>query len=87
MRGLVTGSWSTNLWLRSEVDVRLLTELWVTIAGETGALFGRAEDEWSLEQIWSELSDSRSGTFSPALESFPEWLSWWTYLDADGYRR
>lgn len=65
---------------------RRLTELWVAIAGETGALFGRVEDEWSLEQIWSELSDPRSDATPPPRGSWPEWLSWLTYFDADRYR-
>jgi hypothetical protein len=65
---------------------QLLTELWVAIAGETGALFGRVEDEWSLEQIWYELPDPRSGGTPPPAGSWPEWLSWLTYLDADRYR-
>src|SRR4051794_13869393 len=32
---------------------RQLTDLWVTLAGEMGAVFGRVEDEWSWEQILS----------------------------------
>ena len=65
---------------------RLLTELWIAIADETGALFGRVEDEWSLEQVWSELPDPLSGGTPPPWGSWPDWLSWWTYFDADHYR-
>lgn len=65
---------------------RLITELWVAIADETKALFGRVEDEWSLEQIWSELPAPTSDSTPPALGSWPDWLSWWTYFDADRYR-
>ncbi|SEF37485.1 hypothetical protein SAMN05421837_11445 [Amycolatopsis pretoriensis] len=65
---------------------RLLTELWITIADETGALFGRVEDEWSLEQIWNELPDPLAGNTPPAWGAWPDWLSWWTYFDADHHR-
>ncbi|MBW4718349.1 hypothetical protein [Saccharothrix obliqua] len=122
--GLVTGTWSTNLWTRSEVDIwfsvkpggpqdtvtmslnschswrepvaeaqpfrdlhRLLTELWVSIAGEFGAVFGRVEDEWSWEQIWAGLDDPYSYDVPPPPGSWPEWLSWTTYFGADRYRR
>jgi hypothetical protein len=64
---------------------RLLTELWTAIAGETGAVFGRVEDEWSVEQIWSQLSDPFSDA-PPPPSCWPEWLSWSTYFDADRYR-
>ncbi|HJP78825.1 MAG TPA: hypothetical protein VJ914_31415 [Pseudonocardiaceae bacterium] len=120
VHGLATGTWSTNLWNQSEVDIwlttrsgtvtlsldavhcrrtpvaaaqpfrdlhHLLTELWVAIADETGALFGRVEDEWSLEQIWSELTDPASGPTPPPVGALPEWLSWSTYFDAPRYRR
>jgi hypothetical protein len=116
--GLATGTWSTNLWTRSEEDIwlsvrpdsvllsldacyclrtpgpraarfrelhRLITELWVTLADETGALFGRIEDEWSLEQIWSKLPDPSSGGTPPPPGAWPDWLSWSTYFDADRY--
>ncbi|MFK0248119.1 hypothetical protein ACIQUM_25795 [Amycolatopsis azurea] len=121
VRGLAEGTWSTNLWTRSEVDVwlstapsgqtvslsldschcrripdaraepfrelhRRLTELWTAIAGETGALFGRVEDEWSLEQIWSELPGPLPDVSAPPLGSWPDWLSWHTYFDAARYR-
>ncbi|WP_233223667.1 hypothetical protein [Amycolatopsis sp. CA-128772] len=33
----------------------------MALAAETGALSGRVEDEWSLEQIRAELRDPRSG--------------------------
>ncbi|MGW5718487.1 hypothetical protein ACWEVP_20125 [Amycolatopsis sp. NPDC003865] len=65
---------------------RLLTELWIAIADETGALFGRVEDEWSLEQIWSELPDPLAGDAPPARGAWPDWLSWWTYFAADHHR-
>lgn len=65
---------------------RLLTELWIAIADETGALFGRIEDEWSLEQIWSELPDPLAWDAPPTRGSWPDWLSWWTYFEADHYR-
>ncbi|EOD70234.1 hypothetical protein [Amycolatopsis vancoresmycina] len=61
---------------------RLLTDLWVALADELGALFGRVEDEWSLEQIWAELSDPRLGDAPPPPGAWPEWLSWSTYFDA-----
>ncbi len=125
VRSLATGSRSTNLWFRSEVDIflstrsgrgngwdsvslslnsshrrrvpapeaepfrelhRLITRLWTSVAGEIGAVFGRVEDEWSLEQIWSELPDPRSGDRPPPPGSWPDWLSWLTYFDADRYR-
>lgn len=125
IHGLATGSWSTNLWNRAEVDVflstrtggvegwdlvsltldsvncrrvpdtraepfrelhRLLTELWVALAGEVGALFGRVEDEWSWEQIYADLGEPFSYA-PPRPGSWPEWLSWSTYLDASRYRR
>ncbi|MFJ9779395.1 hypothetical protein ACIRSS_07415 [Amycolatopsis sp. NPDC101161] len=122
---LATGSWSTNLWTRSEADVlvttrpgahgwdsvtlsldsvhcrrepdaraepfrelhRRLTELWIAIADETGALFGRVEDEWSLEQIWSELPDPTLRATPPAPGSWPDWLSWSTYFGAERHRQ
>ncbi|WP_370949730.1 hypothetical protein AB5J62_19725 [Amycolatopsis sp. cg5] len=123
IQGLATGTWSTNLWLRSEVDIwlsvkpgdwdsvtlslnsahcrrepgewarpfrdlhRLLTELWVAVAAATGAVFGRVEDEWSLEQIWSDLPAPHAGLVPPPPGSWPDWLSWSTYFDADRYRR
>lgn len=65
---------------------RLLTELWIAIADGTGALFGRVEDEWSLEQIWSELPDPLAWNAPPARGAWPDWLSWWTYFDADHHR-
>ncbi|MEV4056284.1 hypothetical protein AB0J55_34205 [Amycolatopsis sp. NPDC049688] len=116
--GLATGSWGTNLWLGSDVDVllftrhgdwdtvmlsldacygrrtpdaraepfralhRRLTGLWVALADELGALFGRVEDEWSLEQIWDALRDPRSADVPPPPGAWPEWLSWSTYFDA-----
>ncbi|MFD1050521.1 hypothetical protein ACFQ1S_35850, partial [Kibdelosporangium lantanae] len=46
---------------------RRITDLWVAVADSMGALFGRVEDEWSVEQIWSG-------------ETRPEWLGWWTYF-------
>lgn len=66
---------------------RRLTELWVAIADETGALFGRVEDEWSLEQIWSELPDPTRGATPPAPGSWPDWLSWSTYFGAERHRQ
>jgi hypothetical protein len=125
VHGLATGSWSTNLWNQSEVDVflstrsggiggsdfmylsldsihcrrvpdpraqpfrelhRLLTDLWLALAGEVGASFGRVEDEWSWEQIWTDLNDPLSKA-PPPPGSWPEWLSWSTYFDADRYRQ
>lgn len=62
---------------------RLLTDLWVALADELGAAFGRVEDEWSLEQIWDELRDPRSGDTPPPAGSWPEWLSWSTYFAAE----
>lgn len=124
VHSLAVGSWSTNLWNHSEVDVflstgpggvdgcdfvslsldsshcrrvpdshaqsfrelhRLLTDLWVAIAGEIGALFGRVEDEWSWEQIWSDV-DSPFSSAAPPPGCWPEWLSWSTYFDSDRYR-
>jgi hypothetical protein len=55
----------------------LITELWMAIAEATGALFGRFEDEWSIEQIWSELTDPLTAG-SPPVGALPEWLSWST---------
>lgn len=48
---------------------RMITDLWVAVADSMGAVFGRVEDEWSIEQIWT--GDTR-----------PEWLGWWTYFAA-----
>ncbi|MFJ7217957.1 hypothetical protein [Amycolatopsis sp. NPDC098790] len=62
---------------------RLLTNLWEAIADETGALFGRVEDEWSLEQIWSGLPEPFSGDAPPPAGSWPDRLGWWTYFGAD----
>ncbi|ANZ41642.1 hypothetical protein BBK82_42535 [Lentzea guizhouensis] len=66
---------------------RQLTGLWLTVATGLGAVFGRVEDEWSLEQIWSELPDSRMHVTPPPPGSSPDWLSWLTYFDADHHRR
>lgn len=60
----------------------LITELWVAIAEATGALFGRFEDEWSIEQIWSELTDPLTAG-SPPVSALPDWLSWSTYVDVE----
>ncbi|MEV6830656.1 hypothetical protein [Amycolatopsis sp. NPDC051102] len=65
---------------------RRLTELWVALADELGAVFGRVEDEWSLEQIWAELRDPRSDSTPPPPGAWPEWLSWSTYFDAGRFR-
>ncbi|MGZ3146480.1 hypothetical protein ACVDFE_31710 [Lentzea chajnantorensis] len=118
VQGLVSGSFATNLWTASEVDVwlstgpggaddsmsmsldsvhcrrtpvadadpfrelhRALTELWLAVAAEFGGRFGRVEDEWSLEQIWSELRKPLDDT-TPV----PQWLSWFTYLGAERRR-
>jgi len=125
VRGLVTGSWATNLWLGSATDVwlsarpgggrgwdevrlaldsvycyreplpraqpyrdlhRLLTGLWLAFAGQAGAFFGRVDDEWSVEQIWDELTDPLSDAPPPA-GAWPQRLGWWTYFDADRYRQ
>ncbi|MET8850335.1 hypothetical protein [Amycolatopsis sp. NPDC004625] len=64
---------------------RLLTDLWVALADELGAVFGRVEDEWSLEQIWAELRDPLAFATPPPPGAWPEWLSWSTYLDAGRY--
>ncbi|MBN9744213.1 hypothetical protein DMP23_24590 [Amycolatopsis sp. A1MSW2902] len=124
VRGLVTGSWATNLWTGSETDIglnsrpgrgrgwdqvrldldsvhscrepspraqpfrdlhRLLTGLWLAVAARTGAFFGRVEDEWSLTQIWAELTDPLSDA-PPPVGVWPRRLGWWTYFDADRYR-
>lgn len=123
VQALATGTLSTNLWDRSEVDVflsagpdragvwdvvslsldsvycrripdaraqpfrelhRQLTDLWLALAGEVGAVFGRVEDEWSLEQILSELADPCPDA-PPPPGSWPQWLSWSTYFDRDRY--
>jgi hypothetical protein len=65
---------------------RLLTELWVAVAEELGAVFGRVEDEWSWEQIWTTLCDPYSHA-PPPPGSWPEWLSWSTYFGAEHYRQ
>jgi hypothetical protein len=62
-----------------------LTELWAAAAGETRALFGRVEDEWSIEQIWRALDDPVSDAPQPA-GAWPERLGWWTYFAAGHYR-
>jgi hypothetical protein len=64
---------------------RLLTDLWVTLAGEVDALFGRVEDEWSWEQIRTDVSDPFSHA-PPSPGSWPEWLSWSTYFGSDRFR-
>jgi hypothetical protein len=64
---------------------RLLTDLWMAVAGELGAVFGRVEDEWSWEQILSDLVDPFSDA-PPPPGSWPGWLSWSTYFDSDRYR-
>ncbi len=58
----------------------------MAIATETGALFGRVEDEWSLEQIWSDLPDPYLYRTPPPLGSWPDWLSWFTYFAVDVLR-
>jgi hypothetical protein len=65
---------------------KLVTDLWVALADELGAVFGRVEDEWSLEQIWAELRDPRAFATPPPPGTWPEWLSWSTYFDAERHR-
>ncbi|MFB9429448.1 hypothetical protein [Streptoalloteichus tenebrarius] len=60
---------------------RLLTEPWIAIADETGAVFGRVEDELSWEQIRPEIADPDSDATPPPPGSWPEWLGWLTHLD------
>lgn len=125
LTGLATGSYTTNLWTPSQVDVHLstvpgdattparlrlaldschtwrspvaaadsfrrlhrqLTELWLAAAETFDAIFGRVEDEWSLEQIWHLLGTTYPDG-PPPPGRWPELMGWWTYLNAEYYRR
>jgi hypothetical protein len=62
-----------------------LTGLWTAIASKFGALFGRVDDEWSLEQVWDSLADPGSDAAPPSGQ-WPERLGWQTYFHADHHR-
>ncbi|MBB4674098.1 hypothetical protein [Crossiella cryophila] len=61
---------------------RGLTELWVELGERFDGLFGRVEDEWSLEQVWSLLPDPL-GDDVPPPGQWPHRLGWWTYFNAE----
>lgn len=63
-----------------------LTDLWVAVAERTGALFGRVEDEWSLEQVHPSLPHPVSDAPPPPGRR-PDRMGWWTYVTAELYRR
>ncbi|MBP2476378.1 hypothetical protein JOF53_005250 [Crossiella equi] len=60
---------------------RTVTELWATLAERLDAVFGRVEDEWSMEQVWHTRPNLNFDPPPPG--QWPELLGWWTYFDAE----
>lgn len=59
-----------------------LTTLWTRFAEATGAMFGRVDDEYSVEQIWHLLADPLQDV-PPAVGHLPFPMGWWNYFDAE----
>lgn len=61
---------------------RGLTEAWVELAERLDGLFGRVEDEWSVDEL-ARVLRAPGIEEVPAPGQWPQWLGWWTYFNAE----